>query len=66
MTDDQFNTLLSELRIIQTKIGFIESDIAEIRDEHLHYVLEGLKTVVASSLEKVQEQEAKSYKVERM
>jgi hypothetical protein len=66
MTDDQFNTLLSELRIIQTKIGFIESDIAEIRDEHLHYVLEGLKTVVASSLDKVQEQEAKSYKVERM
>jgi len=66
MTDDQFNTLLSELRTIQTKIGFIESDIAEIRDEHLHYVLEGLKTVVASSLDKVQEQEAKSYKVERM
>jgi len=66
MTDDQFNTLLSELRIIQTKIGFLEADIAEIRDEHLHYVLEGLKTVVAANLDKVQEQEAKSYKVERM
>ena len=66
MTDEQYNTLISEIRILHTKISFIESDITEIRDEHLHYVLEGLKTIVASNLEKVQEQEAKSYKVERM
>ena len=66
MTDEQFNEIIGELRTIHAKINFLESDINELRDVYIENILAGLKTIVSASLQSVQAQEAKSYKVERL
>jgi prefoldin subunit 5 len=66
MTEEQYQNILSEIRVLYSKIQFIESDIAEIRDTHLDQIRQCVETVAKAQLENVQTTAAKSWKVERM
>lgn len=64
--DEKLDTILAEVRVLQTKVQFLESDIAELKDTQIEYILQGLGTLIAARLEEIQKQEASTYKVERM
>ena len=66
MSDEQFQELMSEIRVLAMKVRFIEEDIQEIKDIKLEHIKACVEQMATDHLQKVQEQSAKNWKVERM
>jgi hypothetical protein len=66
MTDEQFQELMSELRALAMKIRFIEEDIQEIKDLKLEQIKACVEQLATEHLQRVQDNAAKNWKVERL
>ena len=66
MTEEQFNALMSEIKILSTKINFLQDDIQELKDNELFYIKQCVEQTAERHLQQVQEQSAKNWKVERL
>lgn len=66
MTDEQFQELMSELRALAMKVRFIEEDLQEIKDIKLEQIKACVEQLATEQLNRVQDNAAKTWKVERM
>jgi hypothetical protein len=66
MTDEQFQELMSELRALAMKVRFIEEDIQEIKDLKLEHIKACVEQLATEHLQRVQDNAAKNWKVERL
>lgn len=68
MTEEQYNELMSLLLMLKTKVDWLEQDIAEIKTnfDDLPMIKACVEQLARQDLQKVAQEEAKRYKVERM
>jgi hypothetical protein len=64
--EEKLDELIGMIRVLDTKINFLQEDIQEIKDFQLEQVKLGLETLITQSVAKSQESEAKNWKVERL
>ena len=64
--EEKLDELIGMVRVLDTKINFLQEDIQEIKDFQLEQVKLGLETLITQSVVKAQEAEAKNWKVERL
>lgn len=64
--EEKLDELIGIVRILDTKINFLQEDIQEIKDFQLEQVKLGIETLISQMVAKAQEAEAKNWKVERL
>ena len=62
----KLDEILSMLRILDTKIKFIDDDVQEMRNVELAHIKACVEQLAAKDLKNIQAESAKTWKVERM
>ena len=64
--EEKLDEILSLLRVLDTKIKFIDDDVQEIKNTELAHIKACVEQLAANDLQKIQSESAKNWKVERM
>ena len=63
--EEKLDELISMVRVLETKIGFLESDLQGLKNEELFYIKECVEQMATGHLREVERKEASKWKVEK-
>lgn len=63
--EEKLDELISMVRVLDTKIGFLESDIQDLKNQELMYIKECVEQMASGHLREVERKEAAKWKVEK-
>lgn len=64
--EEKLDEIMSLIRVLDTKIQFVQSDLDELRQTELAHIKACVEQLASNQLEKVQEQSKTKWTVERL